>query len=342
MSSPPFPLFPVAVIGQGAVSPAGEGIQALLQNEPVSDSSLASLRASHTGHYPVKRVDPKLPGLIKWSQESRLRRASPVALFLVESAAQALAQWDSPAGARVGLVGTFFCGSPAYSRRFFEQTLRNGQAAASPALFPETVYNSPLSHAAAILGVDGAAYALVGDESAWVEAVRVAATWLARDEVDAVVVVAAEEIDIIAVEAYVAAGWLHPGKPFRPAEGSAAILLRRPQAGDNIQIDTIHLGCSYRNPAEARRAAHECFDQFFPTIPVFPSAGHSWLEPLARDVMASRLASLRTSYLGEAFVATAGWNTLRALNTPPPQRNEWVIPAWGQNHQISALKVTCS
>jgi hypothetical protein len=342
MPSPPFPLFPVAVIGQGAVSPAGEGADALLTREAIPDFELASLRAPETRRYSVRRVDPKLPGLKKWALEPRLRRASAVALYLVEAATQALTAWPRPAGARLGLVGAFFCGCPAYSRRFLEQTIRQGQGAASPALFPETVYNSPLSHAASILGVDGAAYAVVGDDTAWVEALRVAATWLALDEVDAVVVVGAEEIDIIAVEAYAAAGWLRAAKPFRPAEGAAAVLLRRPEAGDGCRIEAIHPGRTYRDPASARDAAQACLAEFFPHLPVFPSAGHSWLEALERETTGGRLGPFEASYLGEAFVATAGWNLLRALSpaASPPTGNDWIVPVWGQNQQISALKVS--
>ncbi len=342
MSSPRFPLFPVAVIGQGAVSPAGEGVPALLTDEAISDVELPSLRTPESKRYPVRRVDPKWPGLKKWALEPRLRRASAVALYLVEAATQALAGWKRPPGPRLGLVGAFFCGCPAYSRRFFEQTIRQGQAAASPALFPETVYNSPLSHAASILGIDGAVYAVVGDDTAWAEALRVAATWLALDEVDAVVVVAGEEIDIITVEAYAAARWLRAAKPFRPAEGAAAVLVRRPEEGDTChRIEAIHPGRSYRNPDEAREAARMCLAEFFPELPVFPTAGHSWLEPLARETAGKRQGGSSSAYLGEAFVASAGWNLLRALSPAalPPIGNEWVVPVWGQNQQISALKV---
>lgn len=336
-------IFPVAVAGRGAISPAGAGVEALLQRDPILNSELASLRTPGRKPYPVLRVDAKHPALDRWAREPRLRRASPVATFLVAAAAQALEGWKRPADSRLGIVGAFFCGCPAYSRRFFEQTIRQGQGAASPALFPETVYNSPLSHAASILGIGGAAYAVVGDDTAWAEAIRVGATWLALDEVDAVVVVAAEELDIISVEAYAAAGWLRPGTPFLPSEGAAAVLLCRPELETQAdRIDAISLGHTYRNPVGARAAARDAMTNFFPELPVFPTAGHSWLEGIAREATGARLGVADASYLGEAFVATAGWNTLRALGPGmhPPAGNEWVVPIWGQNHQISALKVS--
>lgn len=343
MSASHHPLFPVAVAGRGAISPAGAGVATLLKRDPIPESELVSLRAPETKRYPVLRVDARQPALDRWVREPRLRRASPVATFLVEAAAQALAEWQRPANARLGIVGAFFCGCPAFSRRFFEQTIRLGPSAASPALFPETVYNSPLSHAASILGIGGAAYAVVGDDTAWAEAVRVGATWLALDEVDAVLVVAAEELDIISVEAYAAAGWLRSGRAFRPAEGAAAVLLRRPNAEEDLgRIDAISPGHSYRNPAAARVAARATLAEFFPELPIFPTAGHSWLEGIARDASGTRLGVVDVSYLGEAFAATAGWNTLRALNgnVPASGANGCVVPTWGQNHQILALKVT--
>ena len=345
MSTPALrrPIFPVAVAGRGAISPAGAGVEALLKREPILASELVSLRAPETRRYPVLRVDPKQPALDRWAREPRLRRASPVAVYLVEAAAQALEGWTRPADARLGIVGAFFCGCPAYSRRFFEQTIRHGQSAASPALFPETVYNSPLSHAASILGIGGAAYAVVGDDTAWLDALRVGATWLALEEVDAVLVVAAEELDIIAVEAYAAAGWLRSGSQFRPSEGAASVLLRRPGPEEKVdRIDAISLGNSYRNPADARVAARDAVAQFLPDLPVFPTAGHSWLEGIARDATGARLGVIDAGYLGEAFGATAGWNTLRALSRDahPPVGNDWIVPIWGQNHQISALKVS--
>ena len=339
------PLFPVSVVGRGAVSPAGLGVEALFDRRDVKEAELSSLRRPDSTPYPVFRVDSKLPALERWAREPRLRRASPVALFLVEAASQALEGVKRPPDLRLGIVGAFFCGCSAYSRRFFEQTIRLGQSAASPALFPETVYNSPLSHAAAVLGIDGAAYAIVGDDTAWLEALRIGATWLALDQVDAVVVAAAEELDIISVEAYAMAGWFHSNASFRPSEGGAAVVLRRANP-DQVEdrVDAIHLGESYRDPVGASNAANNLLRDFFPDLPVAPTAGHSWLEGISRDATGMRLDGQSAPYLGEAFVATAGWNMLRALARSSDPRGEsgHVVPIWGQNHRISALKLSRS
>ena len=52
---------------------------------------------------------------------------------------------------RLGIVACTMAGSVAYSRRFYEEVLRE-PATASPLVFPETVFNAPASHLAAYLG----------------------------------------------------------------------------------------------------------------------------------------------------------------------------------------------
>ena len=172
---------------------------------------------------PVRRVD--LGALQRWSLEPRLRRASPLALLLADAAQQALAKAPAIPRDRLGLVAALGTGSIALSRRFYTHTLAKGRAQAAPAVFPETVYNSPVSHVAALLGITGACYTLVGDESAWVEALRVAQAWLARETVDAVLVLGGEELDGIALEAYARFGWFRRGVV--ATEGAGAVLVGR-------------------------------------------------------------------------------------------------------------------
>ncbi len=331
-------LFPLEVIGAGAVSPAGCGVEFLLQPAALEVAPMPSLRPGAKHAYPTFRVPTAAAPLVRWSREPRLRRASPVSHFLVEAATQALAGHDRAALGRLGIATAFFTGAPAYSRRFFQGVLERGQGAASPALFPETVYNSPLSHTAAVLGVEGAAYALVGDESAWVEAMRTAAVWLARDEVDTVLVLAAEELDIVCVEAYAVAGWFrHSPNPFIPAEGAAALLVRRPQGEAPRQIRALAPTCSYRDRKGAERAARKCLANFDPALPVAPTAQGTWLDAIERDATADRPHLAPGPSLGQAFVASAGWHTLRALFGPGT--GEVLVPVFGQNQAISALQL---
>ncbi len=59
----------------------------------------------------------------------------------------------------------------AYSRRFYEEVLRD-PATASPLIFPETVFNAPASHLAAFLGTTAINYTLVGDEGTFLAGTR--------------------------------------------------------------------------------------------------------------------------------------------------------------------------
>ena len=122
------------------------------------------------------------------------------------------------------------------------------------------------------------------------------------------------------------------------------LLQRADSAQSGDLIDAIHLGESYRDPAGAQIAASNVLRGFFPDLPVVSTVGHSWLERTSRDVTGQRLEPLAAPYLGEAFVATAGWNMLRALAGASEARAQtgYVVPIWGQNHRISALKLSRS
>jgi 3-oxoacyl-(acyl-carrier-protein) synthase len=117
--------------------------------------------------------------------------------------------------------------------------VKQGANAASPLLFPETVFNAPASHIAAMLGVNGATYTLVGDGTVGLQALHFGAELLALGEADHVLVVAAEELDWVLVQAH--ADWrLIRGRDGRGAvlaEGAAAVLLSKdaPRADVTVQ-----------------------------------------------------------------------------------------------------------
>ncbi len=127
----------LALAGRGAVTPAGVGVVALLKGK-ATPTPVEEIRR-HGKPSPVLRVDIKDPAFARWQREPRLRRASAVTFFLVEAAAQALGDATADERAQTGLIVAFSAGCLAYSRRFFEQIVKQGQRAASPALFPESV-----------------------------------------------------------------------------------------------------------------------------------------------------------------------------------------------------------
>ena len=332
----------LAVIGQGAVTPAGVGLDALLHREPVP--TLVSSPDRPDEPWPVLRVNLNDPAFARWQREPRLRRASPLTFFLVEAAEQALAGIGPAERARTGIIVAFATGCLAYSRRFFADIVTQGQKAAGPALFPETVFNSPVSHVASVLGLDGAAYALVGDETAWVAALKTAAIWLARERVAQVLVLGAEEFDPVVLAAYRSARWLRRdnGEPgFLTSEGAAGILVRSAGLADSRVIATARDGLIYRTKKEAALAARRLFAGIDSALPCYSTARHNWLGPLEKQTIAGRtiIPSAGQPYLGEAVTASAAWHTVRALNSLTPQAPHLLLPIWGLNHQLGLLEL---
>jgi hypothetical protein len=307
---------PLAVIGTGALCAAGKGTPALAQApaEPTRETLLSVPGRT----VPVRRVD--LSGLARWSQEPRLRRAGPLALFLAEAAQQALDSGPAVPRDRLGIVAALGTGSIRFSRAFYERMLAKGRAQAAPAVFPETVYNSPVSHVASLLGVEGACYTLVGDEAAWVEALRVAQVWLALGRADAVLVLAGEEIDAIALEAYDRSGWFRRG--LIAAEGAGAVLVCAGTGGGEARVDPA-ASFSFRSRAErdaARRRLAAGTDR-----PVIAPA----------DFPGGRASALGPDH-GFAFTASASWAFLRAWarrKSGPPFR--LLLP--GANAGVAAV-----
>ena len=333
----------LAVIGQGVVSPAGVGLDALLHGEPIPVFVAPLGQPDQT--WPVLGVDLKDPAFARWQREPRLRRASSMTFFLVEAAEQALAGISPADRAETGLIVAFSAGCVAYSRRFFEGIVTQGQRAASPALFPETVFNSPVSHVASVLGLNGAAYALVGDEAAWVAAIKTASVWLQQERVRQVLILGAEEFDPIVLDAYRSARWLrrrHGGNGFLASEGAAGILVRRARPEDARRITTARDGLIYRTKKEATAAAERLLAECDPALPCYRSAQHNWLGSLEKGATESRpsLPAADSPYLGEAFTASAAWHTLRAL-TPVsrPSFPRILLPVWGLNHQLGLLEL---
>jgi hypothetical protein len=326
----------LGIIGQGAVSPAGVGVQALLHQKPTPIST-ASLR-NPAKTWPMLRIDLQHPAFKRWEKEPRLRRASPITLYLVEAAAQALADVPSAKRAETGLIVAFSAGCLAYSRRFFEAIVTQGQRAASPALFPETVFNSPVSHVAAVHGLNGAAYALVGDEAAWVAGLKTASVWLRQERVKQVLVLGAEEFDPVVLDAYASSRWLKGG--FLASEGAAGLLVRRAQSEDALVITAAQDGFIYRTRQEATIAAGCLWREIDPGIPCYRSAQRNWLGSLEKKMTEGRSHIPEDSpYPGEAFTASAAWNTVRALNLLTPERPRLVLPIWGLNHQLGSLEL---
>ena len=130
----------------------------------------------------------------------RLRRSGSISYFACAAAADAMESSGSIPGGRMALVYAASDGAVTYTRRFYEDVVAHGTG--SPLLFPETVYNAPASHIAAMLGLDGVVLTLVNDATAGMDALSTASDLIHSGEVDRCLVVAAEELDWITCEGY--------------------------------------------------------------------------------------------------------------------------------------------
>jgi 3-oxoacyl-(acyl-carrier-protein) synthase len=242
------------VSGWGAVSPAGWGVpgfcEALANGGPLPVRELA--RPGWERSLRVRAVPPPAvrPAFLA---HPRLRRTSPITQYAAAAALEALGA-DAAAvregRLRLGVVLCVMTGCVNYSRRFYTEALAD-PATASPLVFPETVFNAPASHIAALLGTTAINYTLVGDSGMFLQGLALGADWLADDRVDACLVVGAEELDWLSADAF-----LHFEKDIILSEGAGAVCLRRePIAGRAPQVIRITESHSFTAALPQREAA---------------------------------------------------------------------------------------
>jgi hypothetical protein len=195
----------VVVKGYGAVSPAGWGVgpfrEALNRGEPLPEKTLG--RPSLKRELRVRPV-PAPSAKPAFLSHTRLRRTSPISQYAVAAGLEALGD-DAPCHTsnlrRLGIIYCAMAGCVKYSQRFYDETLKD-PSTASPLIFPETVFNAPASHLAALLGTNAINYTLVGDPGTFLQGVALAANWLLQKRVDGCLVIGAEELDWLVTEAF--------------------------------------------------------------------------------------------------------------------------------------------
>lgn len=213
----------LALLGYGAVSPAGWGMDSLAAavnaDIPLATSEVpapSNAPHPHSGRLVPLKKDPLFA-------HPRLRRASRISHFAAAASLEALGPKYSESAkvghTLLGLVYTLVNGGVVYSRRFFGEVLAQ-PATASPILFPETVFNAPASHLAAFLGLTGPVTTIVGDTGAFLHGLETASLWLELGLVDACLVVGAEEADWMTAEGL---SLLEPSAIL--AEGAGAVLV---------------------------------------------------------------------------------------------------------------------
>lgn len=307
----------IFVSGIGVVSPAGWGAQpffdALSAGLPLPVTQLERPRSNKTLRVRAVPRPALRPAILN---HPRLRRSSLITQYTVASAFEALGgetERIRVGEVRLGIVVCLMPGCVTYSRRLYEEVLGD-PGAASPLLFPETVFNAPASHLAACLNSGGASCALVGDETTFLQGVALAASWLVNGEFDGCLVIGAEEMDWIVAEAV---HLFHHNAIH--SEGAGALYLTRTPANASSPrlscvTDPFQCGCGCDRAEAARRVRAEFNQPAGPEVLCDASCGLARPEKPERDAWSDwkgrRLSPGRV--LGGAFTASAAWQCCAA------------------------------
>ena len=319
-----------SIISWGAVTPGGFGSSGIDSHWPHSTTTSGSGR-----EFEAALVDRKAPELARWEKVPRLRRASPITYYMIEAVNQALEAAPGINRSRTGIIATFFLGCLVYSVRFYRQITEEGRRFGSPVLFPETVFNSPLSHVVATLGLGGPVYSQIGDKSCWATGLRTAECWLRNGDADHVIVLGAEEFEPHELDALHAGGLLRGG--LLPAEGSIALLLG--QSGGVAGVSRIANGFCFGSNKDMHRAASECL-ALFPTRSPLLETASGWTKAIARESFGTRKSIEQNLGDADGFTVSAAKDTIHAAKLiAAGKHDEIIVPIWGLTSQFAALEL---
>jgi Beta-ketoacyl synthase, N-terminal domain len=300
--------------------------------------------------YLVRRV----PSTTSFPSHPRLRRASAISRFAAAAGLTALGQFKKPLPLdRIALVFAISNGGVIYTRRFYADIVNSGSQSASPLLFPETVFNAPASHLAAILGITGASYTVVGDGAVGIFALKMAEDLILSAQVDACLVVAAEEIDSLVCEAY--RQWrllrnpakTESGRGMIMSEGAGALLLKRSDGG--IEIDQIVPGANFFRRSEASARLGSVVARLKNEIGFYVgSANGTFIDQAERAAVGGETSLYSPKIaLGESVGPSVFWQLItaaKALETgtlpgssEPPVNLRALVLACGLNQQTGGL-----
>lgn len=299
----------IFVHGTGAVSPAGWGVPALIAALKKSEALPVQYLSRPGWEKPLRvRAVPPPATPLSFQAHPRLRRSSAITQYTLAAACEALG--DDLARVqngelRLGIVACQMPGCVAYSRRFYEEALRD-PATASPLIFPETVFNAPASHLAAYLNSPAINYTLVGDNGAFLQGIAFAADWLKTGHADACLVVGAEETDWIAAEAVrlFRRGMIYSG-------GAGALYLKK-DSGAVVELAAITDSFSFTQKQNRAEAARKMQAQL-------PAPAANELLCANGDENAAGLARggkriTPGKIVGDSFVALAAWQCVTACD----------------------------
>jgi 3-oxoacyl-(acyl-carrier-protein) synthase len=341
------------IAGMGWVTPLGRGIDAVWDRLVAGEEA----RAESISDGPEGKKYPFFPvpstALKNLPPHPRLRRASAISRFAAAASLDALEGAISTTLTgnrehakafdfdnsdirreqrinmeRIALVFAVSNGGVVYTKRFYRDIAESGVQSASPLLFPETVFNAPASHLAAILGISGASYTLVGDGAVGILAMKMAEDLMMNEALDFCLVVGAEECDWLLCDAYRKWRLLKTQPPIEPfrrpprgmilSEGAGAILLAR---DGPIAVDKIHAGTNFSRRKEASESIVRILsDLADERSKILIASANGTFVDLAEETAVLREMSDATIYslkpaLGESVGASAIWQVIVAAQS---------------------------
>lgn len=321
------------IAGLGWVTPLGVGLEEVWSRVLAGEAPETTVLVNpETGReLPYIPILPAVTDAL--GRIPRLRRASTISYLAVAAGLAALADAGDGAGLSTAVVLAVSNGGVLYTRRFYEQIIKQGAHAASPLLFPETVYNAPASHLAAQLGIDGASYTLVGDDSVGLAALHFATQLLDTGEAGQVVVVGAEECDWILCEGY--RTWRLARTAL--AEGSAAVVLRRT---GRWQVDT-HPGHPFTRRRDAGAALSRVLSDFAAADVrrVITSANGTFVDRAESGALERFFPNVPGLALKRSFGEAPGASALQQVVAAALAGEPTLVTSIGTNHQASAALV---
>src|SRR6266487_5462973 len=370
----------LAIAGMGWVTPLGSGVDSvwkrLLQGHEASATTISEPFSEQS--YSAFRVSESVMAGFSYP---RLRRASVISRFAAAAGLEALraagVELNSQNAERTALIFAISNGGVIYTKRFYRDVVDAGAESASPLLFPETVFNAPASHLAAILGVTGATYTLVGDGAVGLAAIKMAEELMANEALDYCLVVGTEEIDWLLCDAYRRWRLLRMAPPIEPfskqnrgmilSEGAGAIVLAR---DGFVTIERAHPGGHFRRRAEAEKILKGilCDLGQIEVDFVISSANGTFVDQAEsralQEIVPNALVYTVKPALGEGVGAAGWWHIILAAEalhseevppvlhadhsvrlrlsfsrTPIPSARRAIVLSCGLNHQAAGLRL---